>query len=125
MRRSQQAFTLIEVLVALLIFAITASALVKGTAVPIKSLERLEQKTIASWIAGNELVMLGVEEQLPRAGTNKKELEYADRQWRVTQTVKVPAEIRLREVTIDVALLPGERLAEIPVYSLTGFLGEP
>src|SRR5690606_28069848 len=125
MKQAVQGFTLVEVLVALLIFAVTSAAIVKGTAVPLKAQERLEQKTLASWIASNELVMLSVEEQLPPAGVVKKEVNFADRQWRVTRTVKIPAEKRLREVTMDVAFLAGGGLNEVPVFSLIGFMGEP
>ncbi|WKE65919.1 type II secretion system minor pseudopilin GspI [Gallaecimonas kandeliae] len=48
-------FTLIEVLVAMAIFALAAIAVINATTSNIHSLSILEQKTLADWVAANKL----------------------------------------------------------------------
>ncbi|WP_051012869.1 type II secretion system minor pseudopilin GspI [Gallaecimonas xiamenensis] len=48
-------FTLIEVLVAMAIFALSAIAVINATTNGVRSLSILEEKTLADWVASNKL----------------------------------------------------------------------
>ncbi|HEX2549820.1 MAG TPA: type II secretion system minor pseudopilin GspI [Gammaproteobacteria bacterium] len=51
--KSNDGFTLIEILIALTILSIALTALIKSTSQNIKNTHYLRQKTIATWIATN------------------------------------------------------------------------
>ena len=53
-----QGFTLLEVLVALAIFALVAASVLSATARSLQTASRLEEKTLAMWIADNRLTEL-------------------------------------------------------------------
>ncbi|WP_152032920.1 type II secretion system minor pseudopilin GspI [Gallaecimonas mangrovi] len=53
--KRQGGFTLIEVLVAMAIFAIAAIAVINATTSNIRSLSILKDKTFADWVASNKL----------------------------------------------------------------------
>ncbi|KTD51567.1 type II secretory pathway protein LspI [Legionella quinlivanii] len=61
-RKTTQAFTLIEVLLALAVIAIALTALVKATAQDVAHTQRLKEKMITQWIStqGAAMVQLGL-----------------------------------------------------------------
>ncbi|RAP36269.1 MULTISPECIES: GspI family T2SS minor pseudopilin variant LspI [Legionella] len=61
-RKTVQAFTLIEVLLALAVIAIALTALVKATAQDVAHTQRLKEKMITQWIStqGAAMVQLGL-----------------------------------------------------------------
>ncbi|OSN03690.1 type II secretion system minor pseudopilin GspI [Lonsdalea iberica] len=61
----QRGMTLLEVLVALVVFALAGLAILKTTAQQASTLGRLEEKTFAVWIAENQLTALRLEKQWP------------------------------------------------------------
>ena len=56
--RLARGFTLLEILIALAIFAVTASALISSMTRQVSQASLLQDKTIAYWIAENELARL-------------------------------------------------------------------
>lgn len=80
-------FTLIEILVALTIVAIALGALVKASGDHTHSASYLKQKTLAHWVAMNELSLLQIEKKWPDLGTEKKYTEMADHEWFWTREV--------------------------------------
>ncbi|KTC74891.1 type II secretory pathway protein LspI [Legionella birminghamensis] len=62
LRNTVQAFTLIEVLLALAVIAISLTALVKATAQDVAHTQRLKEKMITQWIStqGIAMVQLGL-----------------------------------------------------------------
>lgn len=74
-------FTLIEILVALTIIAIALGALIKASGNHTSSASYLKNKTLAHWVAMNELGLLQAEKKWPDLGTEKKHTEMADHEW--------------------------------------------
>lgn len=68
MRRASGGFTLIEVLVALTITAITLSAGVKAAGALTDNAERLSKASAAQWCAENQLTELRLTRQFPSVG---------------------------------------------------------
>lgn len=113
-------FTLLEVLIALSIFAICASTLIQQSGRSIRQAAYLETRTQASWIAENELERLRLSELFSPAGTQEKEIIFAKRQWFVSQEITNTTHKDLRKAVIRV------REGSDPAgafYELTGFLG--
>ncbi|RJG13777.1 type II secretion system protein GspI [Pseudomonas cavernicola] len=120
-------FTLLEVLVALAIFALVAASVLTASSRSLQTAARLEDKTLAMWIADNRLSELQLAETPPADGRAQGKLDYAGRHWEWLSLIESTSEPTMRRVTLWVAL-SGERgargeLKERAVLSLTGFLG--
>ncbi|MBU6953208.1 MULTISPECIES: type II secretion system minor pseudopilin GspI [unclassified Hahella] len=122
-RSRAEGFTLLEVLVALLIFSISVAALVRGMTQIVKQTEQLELKTFAAWIADNEYTELAIAENFPAVGEKKKTIEYASRTWRVVEKVIATPNPQMRKVEIQVLIADTANLSERQVISVTSFIG--
>ncbi|ERU93873.1 TPA: GspI family T2SS minor pseudopilin variant XcpV [Pseudomonas aeruginosa] len=120
-------FTLLEVLVALAIFAMVAASVLSASARSLQNASRLEDKTLAMWIADNRLNELQLEQTPPSSGRNQGELEFAGRRWEWRTQVDSTAEQDMRRVIVWVAAKPlgPERgsIEERAAARLVGFLG--
>ena len=120
-------FTLIEVLVALAIFAVVAASVLTASARSLQIASRLEDKTLAMWIADNRLTELQLRETPPGDGRDQGELDFAGRRWEWLSEVKGTSDPALRRVTLWVAPRPmrgiGGKLEERATVRLVGFLG--
>lgn len=120
-------FTLLEVLVALAIFAMVAASVLTATARSLQTASRLEDKTLAMWIADNRLTELQLAQSPVADGREQGELEFAGRRWQWQSEVEATSEPDMRRVTLWVAPLTDQRFAtdlrERAVVSLNGFLG--
>lgn len=126
MRRSG-GFTLLEVLVALAIFALVAASVLTATARSLQTASRLEDKTLAMWIADNRLTELQLSNSPVAAGREQGEVAFAGRRWQWQSEVQDTSEADMRRVILWVAPMEQGRLGgdvrERAVVSLTGFLG--
>jgi len=85
--RRARGFTLVEVLVALVIVALGMAALLGTLNSAAGTVGYLQEKTLAEWIALNQVSTVRLAPQLPSKGDSEGELEYAGRKWKWTQTV--------------------------------------
>jgi len=79
--KSSSGFTLVEILVALTIIAIAMGALIKSTGSHTASASYLKQKTIAHYVAMNEIKKLHIQNEFPAIGTEKKSTDMAGQTW--------------------------------------------
>lgn len=125
MKRSA-GFTLLEVLVALAIFALVAASVLSATSRSLQTAARLEEKTLAMWIADNHLVELQLAASTPAEGRDQGELEFAGRRWQWQSEVDATSEPRMRRVSLWVAPYAQgglrEDVRERAVVSLNGFV---
>lgn len=106
MRRYQQGFTLLEIMVAMFIFAVAGAAIIKTTAEHINSLSKLEEITFATWVANNQLTRatLVAEKQWPPKNDQRGSVEMLDRTWYWEQEVESTNDENLRAIVISVGL---------------------
>lgn len=127
MRRAK-GFTLLEVLVALAIFALVAASVLSASARSLQTAARLEDKTLAMWVADNRLSELQLAETPAADGRDQGELEFAGRRWQWQSEIQATSEPSMRRVTLWVAPRPergvGGDLRKRAVVSLNGFLGD-
>lgn len=114
----QRGFSLIEVLVALAILAVLASTIVFQGGNFGSQLFRLEEKTLALWVAQNALDTVRIAEQAPAEESND-EVEMGGRNWVVTQRAIPTERPGFTRVEVSVAR-EGE---DDPILTLTGFVG--
>ncbi|WP_246840611.1 type II secretion system minor pseudopilin GspI [Lacimicrobium sp. SS2-24] len=96
--------TLLEVMVALLIFAITGTAVMKAASEHLNSISVIEEVTFATWVANNRLTQLQLESRWPPQNNVKGTQELADRTWHWRQIVKETTDKDMRAVEIEVRL---------------------
>ncbi|WP_233710358.1 type II secretion system minor pseudopilin GspI [Pseudomaricurvus albidus] len=113
-------FTLLEVLIALSIFAICASTLLQQSGRSVRQASYLETRAQASWIAENELARLRLSEQFAPVGKQEKEITFANRQWFVSQDITNTNNKDLRKAVIEVRDSDSELATR---FQLIGFLG--
>jgi general secretion pathway protein I len=117
----QQGFTLLELMVALTIFAVAALTALKHSAQTIRQQEVLEQKTLALWLAENTLAELRLTTPWPATGTVTKAVTSANREWNITIQVSDTALGTFRKVVVSVR--PPEN-DDRTLATLTGYVGQ-
>lgn len=117
--KAQRGFTLLEVLVALTVFAITAAAMINGIAASLSAQSYLERKTIAHWVAMNQLAETRLMTTWPSVGMSDGSEEMSGHEWFWTRKVEETSDPKLRRVDIEVR---AEREEESPLIRLAGFV---
>lgn len=120
----ERGFTLIEVLVALLVFGLIATAAAEVGSQYIASYERIRDKTLAAWIADNRINEIRLEEALPGIAENKDDMDYGPFRWQVTTAVLATEEPTMRRVEVTVALIREDGSEPAPIHTLSAFIGE-
>lgn len=122
--RRVRGFTLLEVMVALMIFALFAVAVERAGSQYFSHFERIENKTLATWIAQNTLAKIHLASDLPAVSENSDDLDYADFHWKVTTKVSDTGDptIRRVDVTVDQYQDNGNEPRQQLVFS--GFVGK-
>ena len=95
-------FTLIEVMVALTIVAIALSALLSSSGTQANSVGYLKQKTLAHWVAVNELTQLRISKEFPDIGDKKDSTKMANHDWYWIRTTKKTEDDDALEVTFTI-----------------------
>ena len=97
-------FTLLEVLVALTIVALSLGALISTSGSQATSAAYLKQKTIAHWVAMNEITQLQIEKAWLSKGDTKGSTQMAGTEWFWTRTVKETEDDNSQQVELKIYL---------------------
>ncbi|MGB0893096.1 MAG: type II secretion system minor pseudopilin GspI [Parashewanella sp.] len=101
--KHSKGMTLLEVMVALVIFAIAAISITKSVGELIANMPVLEQRTYAQWVADNVLVDAKLETQFPAVGKKEGKLKMADQQWYWRREVIKTADDDFRMIQVSVS----------------------
>lgn len=112
-------FTLIEVMVALTIIAISLGALLSTSGAQAVSASYLKQKTLAHWVAMNELTQLRILKSLPDVGEKKGSTEMANHEWHWIRTTKKTEQNNTRQITY---VIYADKAREKNLTSLIGYV---
>ena len=123
---SPAGFTLVEVLIALLIFALVAGSLVKATSHYVDNARLLRDANLGLLVADNEMSRLRLnqrtEEDFPPLGTRRHRVAMAGSEWILQVEVTATDHQQIRRV--EMAVLRPEEVGDRPVVRLEGFVGE-
>ena len=101
-RRSEQGFTLIEMLVALAIFSLAALALLRLGGATATNSASLSDQALAQIVARNLAVETLTDPQPPAFGATQGDAANGGRRWRWTRTVNRSPEARIQQIEIHV-----------------------
>ena len=124
-RSQSKGFTLLEVMIALIIFGLIATVIQKVTAQTIVQSDRIRLKTFANWIAENKLTEMRLSDQLPAAREQKDDLEYANENWKIVSKVSKTADVNFHRVDLEIYHLDEDNQFDKgnQVLSYSGFVG--
>ena len=120
-RSSCSGFTLIEVMVALSIVALSLTAVTASISQMINSAESMRNRTYASWIAQNRITELRLADAAPEEGTTDGEVQYANTDWSWRAVVSETGVDDLFRIDVYVSLAGSEN----NIRTVTGFVGLP
>ena len=117
-------FTLLEVLVALAVVALSLAALIKVASSNASNAAYLQEKTLAHWVGMNKIAELQVQHQWPDTGTQRGTVMLGGQEWRWVVKVQATPDQDVRR--LDVSVQPDARRNEDhPAARLVAFLGRP
>ncbi len=122
-RRRANGFTLLEVMVAMIIFVLVAGVLQRVTAGVTDQYRWLEKKTLATWVAQNKLTELRLQDGLPPARETKEEVEFSHYRWQILSRIARTEDLYVNRV--ELVISQWEPRADEPTQVLVyeGFVG--
>ena len=105
-----QGFTLIEVMLAMAVFAIAGVALLGVADNNYRHISHIEEQMFANWVASNQLVEVSLDKTWPPKNNRKGKVEMAGRTWYWQQKVIKTANKELRAVNMQVRLNEDDEL---------------
>jgi len=114
-------FTLLEVLVALAVLALSLGAVIRLAGGSAVTVDYLRNRTLAGWVATNtvnEVVLAG---DWPEPGERQGQVDMAGQTWRWQLQVQNTDDPDLRRLAVAVAVADVDQ----PLTRLTAFVGRP
>ena len=120
-RSRENGFTLIEVMVALTIVALSLTAIAASMNQMIDAANTMRERTYASWIAQNKIAELRLANVLPEVSSTSGEVDYAGSEWSWRAVVSETGIESFYRVDVSVSHAGSEYV----IRTVTGFIGEP
>ena len=120
-KAKQSGFTLLEVMLAMAVFAIAGVALLGVADNNYRHISHLEEQMFANWVASNQLVEVSLDKTWPPKNNRKGKGEMAGRTWYWQQKVIKTNNKELRSIIMEVRLNEDD---ELVTASLMAFLAQ-
>ena len=118
-RRSENGFSLIEVMVAVVILVVAVTGLAQGITTALRASKESEWQTAAAWLAAGQMELLRATETYP-AGVTEGDGAAGLKPFHWRQTITTTSVTGLREVTVEVT----HKSSSKPLYELRTLLFE-
>lgn len=115
--KAQRGFTLLEVMVALAVFATLSAAVFSASQFVLSRGAALEERLFATWLADNQLNELSLQGAL-RPGHQRLDRHFAQRDWWLNQTIERSTDPRLFKVQLSVGRVQSDQ----PLQRVTSWL---
>ncbi len=120
-RATSRGFTLIEVMVALIIVALSLTAVTASMSQMINAAQTMRERTYASWIAQNRIAELRLAPASPKLGATSGEVLYANADWAWRTVVSATGVDELYRIDVSVSFAGSDDV----IRMVTGFVGSP
>ena len=121
--RDDKGFTLLEVLVALVFFALIGMVLQQVTASTVNQYLAVRHKMFSSWLAENKMAEYKLSKDLPQAKEYKEEVEFANEEWQIVSKVTKTENPDINKVNVDIYHIDAASDDKNKKLTLTGFIG--
>ncbi len=121
MKACQRGFTLLEVMVAMAVFAYAGLAVMNSASEHLRGLSHLEQKAIAGWVASNQLMELRLTATWPGERWVKGTVAMAGHSWYWQYRGQATMDNRFRAIEVEVRA----REQQAPLARLTTYVARP
>jgi len=121
MNRRQAGFTLVEVMVALSIVALSLTAIAASMNQMIDAANTMRERTYASWIAQNKIAELRLANVEAEVSTTSGEVDFGNATWEWSADISETGIEGFVRVDVSVSLAGAEYI----IRTVTGFIGEP
>ena len=118
----QRGFTLLEVMIALAIVALGVIGLFNQIILISDGTLRMRERTIASWIAMNEITRIRLSGSMPDVSEFDGDVEFAGATYRWQARVSETGVAELRRIDIEVGYVDEP---DVPLGNATGFITTP
>jgi general secretion pathway protein I len=115
-------FTLLEVLIAMAVIALSLSALIYSASAEVNAASRDQQRTLAGYVASNVFAQIRLGERFPEPGERSGRETMGPYQFQWRARVQNTVESDLRRIDLRV-LLKRDTAPDEPVLTRTEFLG--
>ena len=120
---TQVGFTLLEVMFALLVVAVSLGGAVKVIGNAANNSTRMNNKVFANWVALNQIAKLRIAKEWPKFGEQKGDSEMAGRKWVWSQKSIKTDDDNIRRIEMSVWSDDDKKSA--PFVTIVGFLPKP
>ena len=107
--RRLRAFTLLEVMIALLVIAVGLGAVIEASGNSAWQSAHLQQKTIASWVAQNQIADYRAKGIWNDTKRKVGSVEMANTEWRYEMTISATDDPSLRRLDVEVFIEDDEK----------------
>ena len=119
--RSSRGFTLLEVMIALIIVALSLTAVAASMSQMIFQAQLMRDRTYASWIAQNRIAEIRLAPATPDVGASNGEVQYANVDWSWRAVISETGVDDLYRIDVSVAFAGNDD----NIRTVTGFVGPP
>ncbi len=119
--RSSRGFTLLEVMIALVIVALSLTAVAASMSQMIFNSKMMRDRTYASWIAQNRIAEIRLAPATPDVGASNGEVQYANVDWTWRAVVSETGVDDLYRIDVSVSFAGSDD----NIRTVTGFVGPP
>lgn len=119
MKVKQRGFTLLEVMVALAVLALTLGAMIKAGGASARNVAMLRDQTLASWVALNKVNEALLQREWPEPGSRADTVTLGNREWYWEVRIGKTSDPELRRVEVAVR----EQRDTAPLVELIAFKG--
>ena len=116
MNNKSTGFTLVEILVALTILAITMGAYLSQLDSQITQTHTIRNRTLAHWAAQNHLANMRTEERWPGLGKQTFSSIQGQQEWQIQQQVSITPNAHIKRVELRMFAADGEFVGNLVGY---------
>jgi general secretion pathway protein I len=117
--RSLKAFTLLEVMVALVVISVTMGAIISSAGSSTAVASRLKEKTVANWVAQNQVALYRAKKIWTNSTSNQNgKVKMLDVEWQWDMKISKTDDPLLRKIDVEVYLEEDDIITKA-----TGFIG--